>query len=221
MNRVFAIGDIHGCFPALESILAEIAPQADDLIVALGDFIDRGPDSSRVVDRLIGLSGQTQLVPILGNHEEMLLSILDGHQYLLGNWLGFGGLATLESYAAKHPAEIPPEHVAFLRSCRPYFETATHFFVHAAYHPRKPLDKQPAEVLRWDSLRAKLPRPHRSRKICICGHTAQKTGEILDAGYIKCIDTHVYGEGWLTALDVHTGQVWQADRNGRLRKPAH
>lgn len=152
MTRVFAIGDIHGCF-ALESILAEILPQVDDLVVVLGDFIDRGPESNRVVDRLIELSGQTQVVPILGNHEEMLLAILEGHQYLLGNWLSFGGLATMESYGVNHPAGIPAEHVEFLRSCRPYFETATHFFVHATYLPRKPLAKQPAEVLRWDSLR--------------------------------------------------------------------
>ncbi|MDD4269793.1 MAG: serine/threonine protein phosphatase [Pirellulaceae bacterium] len=217
MTRVFAIGDIHGCFRALESILAEILPQVDDLVVVLGDFIDRGPESNRVVDRLIELSGQTQVVPILGNHEEMLLAILEGHQYLLGNWLSFGGLATMESYGVNHPAGIPAEHVEFLRSCRPYFETATHFFVHATYLPRKPLAKQPAEVLRWDSLRAKLPKPHRSGKTCICGHTSQKSGEVLDAGHIKCIDTHVYGEGWLTALDVDTGRLWQADRNGRLR----
>lgn len=218
MNRVIAIGDIHGCFPAFESILAEVAPRSDDLVVVLGDFIDRGPESQRVVDRLIALTGQTRLVPILGNHEELLLSILDGHLYLLGNWLAFGGLATLESYAVRHPGEIPQEHVAFLKSCQPYFETATHFFVHATYLPRRPLNKQPTEVLRWDSLRAKLPKPHRSGKICICGHTSQKTGEVLDAGYIKCIDTHVYGGGWLTALDVHTGQIWQADQQGTLRR---
>ena len=52
----------------------------------------------------------------------------------------------------------------------------------------------------------------------IAGHTSQRSGEILDLGHIKCIDTRCYGGGWLTALEVHTGQVWQADREGRYRQ---
>ena len=217
MKRVIAIGDIHGFSAALDAVLAEIAPTADDLVVTLGDYIDRGPDSRGVIDRLLALREQTELVPILGNHEEMLLAILDGHRYMLGDWLAFGGLATLNSYETENPADIPEEHVAFLRTCVPLLELAKHFFVHASYLPRKPLAKQPAEVLRWESLRERLPKPHRSGKTCICGHTSQRTGDVLNEGHLVCIDTWVYGEGWLTAFDVSSGHVWQADQRGRLR----
>jgi len=72
-------------------------------------------------------------------------------------------------------------------------------------------------VLRWESLKLRQPGPHCSGKTAIVGHTAQRDGEILDLGYLKCIDTCCYGEGWLTALDVDSGQVWQADKEGRMR----
>lgn len=217
MKRVIAIGDIHGCSAALDAVLDAVSPTADDLIITLGDYIDRGPDSRGVIERLLALRKETELVPIQGNHEEMLLSILGGHHYMLSDWLAFGGLATLDSYETENPAEIPEEHLEFLAACVPIVELPTTFFVHACYLPRKPLAKQPAEVLRWESLRERIPKPHRSGKTCICGHTAQKTGEVLNAGHLLCIDTWVYGEGRLTALDVYSGRIWQADRQGRLR----
>lgn len=217
MKRLIAIGDIHGCSAALDAVLDEVAPGPDDLVVTLGDYIDRGPDSRGVIERLLSLRKETELVSILGNHEEMLLSILDGHHYMLGDWLAFGGLATLDSYETENPTDIPEEHVEFLRSCVPVVELPTHFFVHASYLPRKPLAKQPAEVLRWESLRERVPKPHRSGKVCICGHTSQRSGDVLDAGHLVCIDTWVYGEGWLTALDVYSGRLWQANQDGQLR----
>ena len=76
---------------------------------------------------------------------------------------------------------------------------------------------EPTETLLWESLKVRQPGPHCSGKTAIVGHTSQKSGEILDLGHLKCIDTRCYGEGWLTAMDVESGQVWQADKNGRLR----
>jgi serine/threonine protein phosphatase 1 len=219
MNRVIAIGDIHGCSAALDAVLAEAKPRRGDLVVTLGDYIDRGPDSRGVIERLLTLRREVELAPILGNHEELLLTILDGQHYMLGDWLAFGGLATLDSYQTENPADIPEEHIQFLRTCAPIVELPTTFFVHAGYLPRKPLAKQPAEILRWEPLRQPLPKRHRSGKTCICGHTAQKSGEILNAGHLLCIDTWVYGDGWLTALEVYSGRIWQADRQGRLRTP--
>jgi serine/threonine protein phosphatase 1 len=63
----------------------------------------------------------------------------------------------------------------------------------------------------------KTPGPHESGKTVIVGHTSQKSGEILDLGHLVCIDTYCHGGSWLTALEVTTGQVWQANRNGELR----
>lgn len=217
MNRVIAIGDIHGCLPALETILAEVKPDEGDLVITLGDVIDRGPDSRGVIDRLLALRSEVSVVSILGNHEEMLLTILDGHHYMFGDWMAFGGSATLDSYETEDPGGIPQTHIDFLRACVPVAELPETFFVHASYLPRKPLAKQPAEVLRWESLRERIPKPHSSGKLCICGHTAQKSGEILNAGHLLCIDTWVYGDGWLTAFDVGSGKTWQANKEGELR----
>jgi serine/threonine protein phosphatase 1 len=130
-----------------------------------------------------------------------------------------GGLATLGSYGAGWGEldRIPEAHYEFLRSCVPAFETRTHLFLHAQYEPDLPLEDQPAAALRWRSLRDVIPRPHFSGKRAVVGHTSQKDGEILDLGHIACIDTYCYGGGWLTAMDVDSGRVWQADDLGRLR----
>jgi serine/threonine protein phosphatase 1 len=228
--RTIAIGDIHGCSQALEALIGAIEPQADDVIVTLGDCVNRGPDSRGVLDRLIALERQCKLIPLLGNHDEMLLQLLldakAGRPRALSSWLRMGGDTTLASYGAQPGkttwadlTRIPAEHGAFLDRCRAYYETATHIFVHANYDPTLPMSEQPFELLRWESLRDVIPGPHFSGKPVIAGHSSQKTGEILELGYLICIDTYCYGGGWLTALEVQTGEVWQSNLQGELRSP--
>jgi serine/threonine protein phosphatase 1 len=115
------------------------------------------------------------------------------------------------------PANIPWEDRDFLNRCRLLFETEQHFFVHGNYLADLPFESQPRQVLLWDSLKRRQPGRHISGKTGILGHSAQKSGEILDLGYVKCIDTCCYGDGWLTALEVLSGQVWQANKAGSLR----
>jgi serine/threonine protein phosphatase 1 len=214
--RTIAIGDIHGCSAALEGLLGAIEPRPDDCIVTLGDYINRGPDSRGVLERLIALGSECRLIPILGNHDQMLLGARGGRlERILGE---FGGAPTLASYkAGRNLVRIPDAHFHFLESCVDYYETETHIFVHAGYYPEFPMDEQPPLVLRWESLRDGIPGPHCSGKTVIVGHTSQRSGEILDLGYLKCIDTYCHGGGWLTALEVASGRAWQADRNGKLR----
>ncbi|HLA84052.1 MAG TPA: metallophosphoesterase family protein [Thermoguttaceae bacterium] len=219
--RILAVGDVHGCTPALVAALEAAGVQPDDTLVTLGDYVDRGPDSRGTIDYLIGLARRCSLVPLLGNHDWLVLELAAGRHAAFRDWLGFGGEATLASYDCASPEEFPDSHLDFLRGCRLYYETDRHFFVHGNYVKELPLDQQPEEVLLWDALRRRLPGPHCSGKTAILGHTAQKTGEVLDLGYAKCIDTWVYGEGWLTVMDVHTGQIWQADKEGNLRRPAN
>jgi serine/threonine protein phosphatase 1 len=216
-HRTIAVGDIHGCLAALETLLAAIQPQADDTLVLLGDYVDRGPQSRGVIEQLLQLQRQCRLVPLLGNHDQLMLNVYDGQRELYVDWLLFGGRATMESYATEDPGAIPVAHTEFLRSCRLFYESDHHFYVHGSYLADVPLAAQPATTLLWESLKARQPGPHFSGKLAIVGHTSQKNGEILDLGYLKCIDTCCYGEGWLTALDVHSGQVWQADKRGKLR----
>jgi serine/threonine protein phosphatase 1 len=217
-GRTIAIGDIHGCLAALKTVLNEIRPNGDDTIVTLGDYVDRGPDSCGVLEALIALDKQTRLVPLLGNHDELMLAICRKHTYFMQYWLHFGGDATLGSYGASEPAGVWPAHLEFLDRCRLAFETDVHLFVHANYDADAPLDRMPRRVLLWESLKDRVPGAHVSGKTAIVGHSAQRSGEILDLGYLRCIDTWCYGNGWLTAMDVQTGQVWQADRSGRLRR---
>ena len=90
MTRTIAIAEIHGCLQALDAILRAIGPQPDDTIVALGDYIDRGPDSRGVVEQMLKLAKECRLVPLMGNHEIMLLDALDRGYYDSG-WLMCGG----------------------------------------------------------------------------------------------------------------------------------
>jgi serine/threonine protein phosphatase 1 len=217
-GRLLAIGDIHGCLSALETLLAAIGPGPQDTLVLLGDYVDRGPQSRGVMERLLMLQQQCRLVPLLGNHDEMMLNVCTGQRRLYVDWLLFGGNATLASYGAAQPEDIPPAHLDFLRGCRLYHESPGHFFVHGNYRAELPLSAQPIETLLWESLKRRLPGPHCSGKTAIVGHTSQKNGEILDLGYLKCIDTWCYGDGWLTALDIESGQVWQVNKSGACRK---
>jgi serine/threonine protein phosphatase 1 len=216
--RTIAIGDIHGCSAALDTLLDAIRPRAEDCIVTLGDYIDRGPDSRGVIERLIELQGRCRLVPLLGNHEEMLFEALAG-SLSVDDFLGVGGAETLDSYGPERDLSlIPDDHLQFLKGCVDYYETESHIFVHASYESDLPMPEQMSVTLRWEPLGRAVPGRHVSGKTVIAGHTAQKNGEILDLGHVKVIDTCCYGAGWLTALDVQTEEIWQADREGNLRR---
>ena len=215
-GRTIAIGDIHGCAAALDTLLQEITPESLDTIVTLGDYIDRGPASRDVLERLIRLSDECELVPLLGNHEAMLLMALE-HDEERTFWLSCGGQETLESYGGELDS-IPKSHLEFLDRCVASYETSTHIFLHANYDPTLPLEEQNEYVLFWKHLSLDTPKPHVSGRIAVVGHTPQVGGEILDVGHLVCIDTFCYGDARLTALDVNTRQVWQASRDGKLWK---
>jgi serine/threonine protein phosphatase 1 len=217
-GRTIAIGDIHGCAHALETVLQAIAPSADDVIISLGDFVDVGRDTLQVIDQLIALQQRCRLVTIMGNHEEMLLEALS-NESLVDSWLMCGGMATVNSYKfCGTLQDIPERHVEFIKSCVEFYETEEHILVHANYEPNLAVEEFPPHTLRWSLLDDPQPQPHASGKTVIVGHTEQREGEILDLGCVKCIDTYCHGYGWLTALELTTGEVWQASRWGALRE---
>lgn len=217
-GRTIAIGDIHGCATALRQLLTELALTAADTLVMLGDAIDRGPDSCDVLDQLREVSSYCHFVPILGNHEQMLLDSIRG-KIALHDWLMHGGAETLDSYGSGAAlTEMPQTHLDFVRSWCDYHETKHHFFAHGNYLPKKKLSKQPWEEMRWRSLKHFLPTPHVSGKIAVLGHTANKRGKVVNHGHIVCIDTYCHGGGWLTALEPETGHVWQSNESGKSRE---
>jgi serine/threonine protein phosphatase 1 len=209
--RLFAIGDIHGCSTALQKLIESIDPHPQDTIVILGDFIDCGPDSKGVIDQLLELSGRCQMIPLLGNHEEMLLSILDDNSDPT-HWLDLGGRETLNSYSPDSTTldVIPDAHIQFIRACRDFHETDTHIFVHANYDPNRPMNWLGATKLRWEHLDVARLRPHYTGKTVVVGHTPQPNGKVLDLGFLIGIDTDCCRGGWLTAIEVITDFLVQA-----------
>jgi len=215
MSRIIAIGDIHGCADALRALLDEIALQADDTLITLGDCVDRGPDSKGVIDQLLAVAATCRHVPLMGNHELMMLGAID-QQSTNNSWSVFGGQQTLASYGNSLES-IPAEHVTFIRGFQRTYEADDHIFVHANYIADLDMADQPERTIFWERITSTCPPPHKSGKRVIVGHTPQIDGNVLDLGHLVCIDTCCFAGGWLTAMDVTTNQYWQADVIGSLR----
>ncbi len=109
--RLIAIGDIHGHLQSLDTLLAAISPQATDTIVTLGDYVDRGDNSKGVIERLIQLKSRCNLVTIRGNHEEMMLDVIEYGQSP-HSWLRYGGVDTLDSYGFVGDLSVIPPPIA-------------------------------------------------------------------------------------------------------------
>jgi serine/threonine protein phosphatase 1 len=215
----YVIGDIHGCARALDTLLHELRPGEADSVIFLGDYVDRGPDSFAVIERILDLQRTTTVIALQGNHERMMLAARDeaaGFQ----EWMRHGGDATLGSYkrsGKKGTMEtIPGHHWTFLlEQLLDYWETDETIFVHACVDPTLPLDDQPAFLLFWQPFSD--PMVHCSGKQVICGHTSQKAGMPVRFEKGICIDTYAHGGGWLTAYDTGARRFMQANERGELR----
>lgn len=218
-QRLFAVGDVHGCSTALKTLIEAIAPCPDDAFVFLGDVIDYGPDTRGVIEQLIELSNRCRVILIQGNHEEMLFKALrsrDGRRY----WESCGGAATRRNYPECGDDElILPEHLAFLKErCRDYFETDDFLFLHANYYPNRRMAEQTGDTLRWDPVDPDRAARHHSGKTAIVGHTTRTDGNVLDLGFLIMLDTGAAMGGWLTALEVHSGEIVQTNQRAEIRK---
>lgn len=200
---------------SLKSLFDLVNFQPDDVIVMLGDYVDRGPDSKGVLDFLIEAKKSLQIVHLLGNHEIMMLGAReDPAEFDNWIWDRVGGAATLESYPGGNMAGIPSDHWAFIGASLPYYELDNAFFVHANAYSDVALSDQPDYMLYWEHLTLSGAAAHYSGKKMVCGHTAQKSGVPLNLGHTVCIDTCAYGGGWLTCLEVDTGRYWQTNEVG-------
>ena len=221
-RAVYAIGDIHGRLDLLNDLLRRIERDAAGLpagtareLVLLGDYIDRGPDSKGVVERVLAdpLPGFAT-VRLKGNHEDALLAFLDGRSDGL-DWLSYGGLETLLSYGVPLrslpntlaasvelrralAAALPPSHESFYRACALHHAVGDYVFVHAGIRPGISLEKQDPVDLMWirdDFLRSRTALPGR---IVVHGHTIvdqpQEREHRID------IDTGAFVSGRLTCL---------------------
>lgn len=153
MNKIFVVGDIHGCFDKLRALMDKIPINyAQDQLIFIGDYIDRGPSSVEVVDYLIDLKKRFPgTIFLMGNHEDMLQNYLDGSDrftYLLN-----GGQRTLEEYLnrSNNPKTypVPSEHLEFFNSLFLYYQTEDYIFVHAGLRKKVPLESQEKMDLLW------------------------------------------------------------------------
>ena len=225
MPRTFAVGDVHGCDVALETLLTAVDLHADDSVVQLGDLCDRGPDTARVIDLLMALAEDLDCRVVLGNHDEMMLGALGRGGFRGGAkfWMTHGGRQTLDSYGGA-PGDVPEDHLAFLEAADRWVVRGGEFFAHARPDVSAPPGEQSDHALRWAKLTYdEPPRPDGLR--VVCGHTAQASGQPRVWPGWCCVDTKVYApDGWLTALEIagdggEPDRVWQANQLGEVRGP--
>lgn len=153
MNNIFAIGDIHGCMDKLNALMKKIDINFhSDLLIFLGDYIDRGPCSYEVVSYLIDLKNQHENIIFLkGNHEEMLENYIAGVDRFA--YLSNGGRQTIDSYI-KHGYKqgkdfIPKDHMDFFKNLDLFYQTDNYIFVHAGLREKKVLEDQSQDDLLW------------------------------------------------------------------------
>jgi diadenosine tetraphosphatase ApaH/serine/threonine PP2A family protein phosphatase len=220
--RLYVIGDIHGRLDLLDQLIDAIKRDvgqvaSDCLTVTLGDYIDRGPDSRGVIERLLANPFPTPYIALKGNHELLLESFLVD-PVVAEHWRRFGAAETLHSYgvpvsglmagkayeeaAAGLRDAMPAQHTRFLRSLRTSYSNDKYFFCHAGVRPGVSLEEQSDEDLLW--IRGEfLNSPIDFGKVVVHGHTPVKEPEVLP-NRIN-IDTGAFATGHLTCVVLDKG----------------
>jgi serine/threonine protein phosphatase 1 len=205
--RIFAVGDIHGCRDKLEQLLVKIdwRPENHEELIFLGDYIDRGPDSFGVVERVLELKNRwrERVVVLKGNHEQMFLNLISGKVEISKISLTSNGMPlTIRNYLQNKP--FPVSHFTFYDNLDLYYETSRHIFVHAGLRPGVPLNEQTEMDFLWirDEF---LDSEYDFGKTVVFGHTHFKAPYILPgrAG----LDTGAVFGGSLTCLEVVEGRL--------------
>jgi serine/threonine protein phosphatase 1 len=218
-ERIYAIGDVHGRLDLLRAMMIRIEqhhlalePVRQTHLVLLGDLVDRGPDSAAVLRMLYNIQQRApHLIVLKGNHEDMMLRVLNGEPGMMRQWVKFGGAATLRSYGIEPPtgdADLLPASAAFseavpaeikrwLRSLPLTARSGDYFFCHAGIRPGQSLQSQTSADLLW--IREEFlgdPRAHGG--IIVHGHSVSPDIEQLPNRI--GIDTGAFRTGILSAM---------------------
>ncbi len=215
-HRQIIIGDVHGYYEGVITLLEAIAPSAEDQVYFLGDLIDRGPQSCQVVE----LVKENSYHCLLGNHEQMLLNIFTNPKVspsAVNAWLYSGGQATVASYPQ---ASIAEEHLEWFQSLPTYLDLGDVWLVHAGVNPSMTIEEQTQAQFCWvrDEFHS-MEQPYFPDKQIITGHTMTFTfpgvapGKIVQGPGWLDIDTGAYHpqSGWLTGLDITNQLVYQVN----------
>jgi len=229
-HRAYVVGDVHGRLDLLEALLGKIHRDTerrgprDTVLVFVGDLIDRGPSSAQVVERLRTYHHPSvRPVFLLGNHEEVLLRILDGDASLIPSWLRFGGAECFTSYGGDPPLlaqspddqaiamvrrVVPEAHVEFISDFIDTFRFGDYLFVHAGIRPGIALEEQRQSDLRW--IREPFLFDDTDHGVVVVhGHTIAP--EVQEKANRIGIDTGAYATGVLTALGIEGTERWFID----------
>lgn len=221
MKRTLVMSDIHGELKMFERLLSDLSydPNQDELIL-LGDYVDRGPKSKNVLDKVIELQAQGALV-LKGNHEDMMVKALTtDDERVWKNWINHnGGTATLKSYGFTESeftvleeeefikpvlnSEALDQHIKFIKSLDHIIEKDNYIFVHAGVHPTIPIAETDPYILMW--IREEFHTGYTGDKTVIFGHTPTKI-------FHGDLDNHTvyFGDNRIIGIDggaVYGGQL--------------
>ena len=210
-SRIFAIGDIHGCFQSFKILIEDkIRFNTSDKLILLGDYIDRGTESKEVIDYILRLQQNgSDIIPLLGNHEVMLLDAYENTDKI-PLWLYNGGIQTLKSFSISELNNIDSAYIDFLRTLPYYYSLDEFLFVHAGFNDKINDPFEDKYSMLWNCLK-KYSNPLLENKIIIHGHCPQKVSTLenslendrkvinIDTG---CVYTDKKGYGKLTAIEI-------------------
>lgn len=216
MTRRIFIGDIHGHYDGLMSLLEAVSPGESDQVYFVGDLIDRGPKSCQVVEFV----RNSKYACVMGNHEQLLLEAFpngETHMPTFQGWLYSGGQATLASY---DNVDELFEHIDWVKTLPFYLDLGDIWVVHAGVNPRRALTEQTSHEFCWirESFHSH-EKPYFPNKLIITGHTITFTlpgvtpGQVAQGPGWLDIDTGAYHpkSGWLTAVDIDNEMIYQAN----------
>ena len=215
-KRLFAIGDIHGCFDSLKELVEnKIQLQKDDKLILLGDYIDRSNKSKEVIDFIMELQEKGfDVVPLMGNHEAMLL---DAHkdEKNISKWIQNGGDKTLKSFEISSLKDIESKYIKFFKDLRYYYSFENFLFVHAGFNDNVLNPFTDYYSMLW-KCKETYTNPLLSDKTIVHGHNpisvAKCEERVLSKHRVINIDTGcVYkdneGFGKLTAYDFNNQRI--------------
>lgn len=237
-TRIYAIGDVHGCYDLLANLVQLIELDgiqrgpANTKLILLGDIIDRGTKSREVVELLYQLHDAESVICLKGNHEQTMVDVLRGDLDAMRFWMSFGGVETLLSWGLDRDlvihaslgeswqrellqafrAAVPPEIVRWMANLPVCHREGDYFFVHAGVRPGTPLDAQSEEDMMW--IREPFLNSWRQHEaVVVHGHTEHPTA-VLNPNRIG-LDTAAYRTGCLTAIGLEGGNQWVIDTAGK------
>jgi serine/threonine protein phosphatase 1 len=229
--RVYAIGDIHGCFEILVKLLQQIEKDQagrdtrDTRLVFLGDYIDRGPQSRDVCELLVNLVGSDHICCLRGNHEQAMLDVLKGETEALRFWMRYGGVETLQSWGVSDRLiekarmseqgerrlieafqnAVPDYIVEWLEGLPLRYRVGDYLFVHAGIRPGVELEEQTDHDLMW--IREPFLHSRAQHHVTVVhGHSEDEDPQVRSNRI--GVDTGAYRTGVLTAVGIEDNTHW-------------